>query len=577
MPRPTDYELLTVVSDGQHAHRNSSQADIYRNTPSAYGLSRICASIGRRAIPLACVVIFIMLWIVSQQEGDSWAVYLTETGHVDPGMASEFREALRHSRSHKPIENVKFDVYEPTEPHTATVIWIHELGGTTQWYKPLMTSLSHDLPSIKWILPQAARRRVPTMSSKLAPSWYDIREFPNVYSREDRIGLRRSARSIWTLVHQENTNGTALDDIFLAGFSQGAVLSLLMGLSSPHPLAGLGIFSGYLAMPEFLSLYDAGHDTMPIFWAHGEKDPNLLYSTALADISKLKNRGHQSLELHSYPNLGHNSRSLLSRKCHLLDLTVLQCRGSLDRPDLPVHRTAAWASTSTSDRSGSAKMDDQTVMAEMKKMVAFIKQEAQEKAREIKTKGDEEANMEKSKIVRQESNSIDSHYERKRKQVEVNKKIATSNQTNKARLKLLTTREELLEEVFEQARSKLVELSHDKSQYETLLKDLILQGLFSMMEKEIKVAVRKEDRELADKVVGQATGTFKEQAGFEVHVEITEDLPDSCAGGVKLTGYNSRIVVDNTLDARLAIAEAKMLPEIGTTLFGKNPNRKHYQ
>lgn len=55
------------------------------------------------------------------------------------------------------------------------------------------------------------------------------------------------------------------------------------------------------------------------------------------------------------------------------------------------------------------------------------------------------------------------------------------------------------------------------------------------------------------------------------------------AGGVTLTGYGSRIVVNNTLDERLRLLEEKvrrrypatnltfpqMLPEIRETLFGK--------
>lgn len=48
-------------------------------------------------------------------------------------------------------------------------------------------------------------------------------------------------------------------------------------------------------------------------------------------------------------------------------------------------------------------MNDVEVSAEMNKMVSFIKQEALEKAREIKVKADEEFNIEKAKLVRQET------------------------------------------------------------------------------------------------------------------------------------------------------------------------------
>lgn len=50
-----------------------------------------------------------------------------------------------------------------------------------------------------------------------------------------------------------------------------------------------------------------------------------------------------------------------------------------------------------------SRLNDVEVSAEMSKMVSFIKQEALEKAREIKVKADEEFNIEKAKLVRQET------------------------------------------------------------------------------------------------------------------------------------------------------------------------------
>ena len=58
-----------------------------------------------------------------------------------------------------------------------------------------------------------------------------------------------------------------------------------------------------------------------------------------------------------------------------------------------------------------------------KKKVSFIKQEAQEKAREIKIKADEEFNIEKAKIVRQETIAIEAFYQKKAKQAEIQKKM----------------------------------------------------------------------------------------------------------------------------------------------------------
>ena len=55
--------------------------------------------------------------------------------------------------------------------------------------------------------------------------------------------------------------------------------------------------------------------------------------------------------------------------------------------------------------------------------VAFIKQEALEKAREIRVKADEEFAIEKAKLVKQEQKTIDAQYEKKRKGAEVAQKM----------------------------------------------------------------------------------------------------------------------------------------------------------
>lgn len=68
-------------------------------------------------------------------------------------------------------------------------------------------------------------------------------------------------------------------------------------------------------------------------------------------------------------------------------------------------------------------MDDDEVKHELNKMVQFIKQEAEEKARELRVKADEEYEHEKAKIVAQEQKHLDSVYDKKDKQATVARKM----------------------------------------------------------------------------------------------------------------------------------------------------------
>lgn len=55
--------------------------------------------------------------------------------------------------------------------------------------------------------------------------------------------------------------------------------------------------------------------------------------------------------------------------------------------------------------------------------MAFIEQEANEKAEEIDAKAEEEFNIEKGRLVQQQRLKIMEYYEKKEKQVELQKKM----------------------------------------------------------------------------------------------------------------------------------------------------------
>ncbi|KAI0782780.1 ATPase V1/A1 complex subunit E [Abortiporus biennis] len=221
-------------------------------------------------------------------------------------------------------------------------------------------------------------------------------------------------------------------------------------------------------------------------------------------------------------------------------------------------------------------LNDDEVLSEMNKMVAFIKQEALEKAREIKVKADEEFAIEKAKLVKQEQQAIDAQFEKKRKGAETAQKIAHSTLTNKSRLKLLQQREEHLQDLFETARTEIVTLSSEESRYVQFLEGVIVQGLLQLLEPSALIQSREKDDELVKQALEGAQETYKQISGRTVSVEVEGSLSNELAGGVVLISGTRRITVDNTLDERLRLLEDRMLPEIRYDLFGPNENRKFF-
>merc|ERR1711982_178218 len=100
-------------------------------------------------------------------------------------------------------------------------------------------------------------------------------------------------------------------------------------------------------------------------------------------------------------------------------------------------------------------LSDADVQKQIQHMMGFIEQEANEKAEEIDAKAEEEFNIEKGRLVQQQRLKIMEYYERKEKQVELQKKIQSSNLLNQARLLVLKARDEHVSNVLEEAKQQL--------------------------------------------------------------------------------------------------------------------------
>ncbi|ODN97355.1 V-type H+-transporting ATPase subunit E [Cryptococcus wingfieldii CBS 7118] len=225
--------------------------------------------------------------------------------------------------------------------------------------------------------------------------------------------------------------------------------------------------------------------------------------------------------------------------------------------------------------SRSGALDDNEIQSEMNKMVAFISQEAREKAREIQVKADEEFAIEKAKIVRQESLAIDAQYEKKRKQAEVGWKISQSTAINNSRLKILQSRNDHLEAIFDESNKQVKDLS-TSAKYNEAVESLILELLLKLLSPRVHLAHRPKDSDLVKKAASAAQKRYKEIAGRESELSFDDSLADDSAGGVVGSTLGNKIKVDNTLEERLKILEEKMLPELRHDLFGPNENRKFY-
>eukprot|EP00298_Acanthocystis_sp_HF-20_P021675 c281_g1_i1.p1 GENE.c281_g1_i1~~c281_g1_i1.p1 ORF type:complete len:232 (-),score=90.41 c281_g1_i1:327-1022(-) len=227
-------------------------------------------------------------------------------------------------------------------------------------------------------------------------------------------------------------------------------------------------------------------------------------------------------------------------------------------------------------------LSEEDVKSQIEQMIKFIKQEADEKAEEIKVKAEEDFNIQKQDEVETEKKKIRQDFEKKMKQVDVEKKIAYSNAINQNRLKVLKAREDVVNQVVERARAQIAQYSTGDG-YKSLLQKLIVQGCLTLQEPKVVIRCRKSDEKIVRGVLTTATQEVEEKSGLKVELNVNTqnylpeggEGPNACSGGVELATVNGSIRCDNTLDTRLSLAFQGMLPQIRITLFGRSTSRKH--
>jgi V-type H+-transporting ATPase subunit E len=222
-------------------------------------------------------------------------------------------------------------------------------------------------------------------------------------------------------------------------------------------------------------------------------------------------------------------------------------------------------------------MDDREVALQINQMVQFIHQEAKEKAAEIKLKTDEEFNIEKLRMVEAEKQKIRAEYERKEKQVEVQKRIEQSKEVRNSRLKALEARDQGMEILLAEAMKALPSSVVNTPKYPALLESLIVEALIQLADQNVEVKPVKDQTTMVKNALPKAIAKFKEWAvkakGAEWAADIdvklsSETLPANSLGGIEIVGFDGKISLANTLPQRLMLAYETQLPKLRAALFG---------
>ncbi|MFK8029978.1 MAG: alpha/beta hydrolase [Gammaproteobacteria bacterium] len=184
---------------------------------------------------------------------------------------------------------------------THSVIWLHGLGADGNDFVPVVPELglASEL-GIRFVFPHSDMRAVTLNGGMSMRAWYDIKSLDR-HGRADEAGVRESQGQIEHLIARENERGVPTSNIVVAGFSQGGVIALQVGLRHAEKLAGIMVLSSYLALEDSLAaeLSDANKHT-PLFMAHGTQDPMVTFEMGTQSRDALVSNGVE-VEWHDYP------------------------------------------------------------------------------------------------------------------------------------------------------------------------------------------------------------------------------------------------------------------------------------
>ncbi len=166
----------------------------------------------------------------------------------------------------------RFEMESAPSP-TAAVILLHGLGANGHDFAGLVPELDlKGCQGIRFVFPHAPSIPVTVNAGYAMPAWYDI-SGTDLISDQDAAGIQRSELEVLGLIAHEIERGIPSERIVLAGFSQGAAMTLHTALRTPFALAGIMALSGYLPLADRLAI-ERSHANLltPVFMAHGRHD-----------------------------------------------------------------------------------------------------------------------------------------------------------------------------------------------------------------------------------------------------------------------------------------------------------------
>ena len=217
------------------------------------------------------------------------------------------------------------------------------------------------------------------------------------------------------------------------------------------------------------------------------------------------------------------------------------------------------------------------VEMENSKIIRSIWKNTFDKILEIKISNKRELKSMKEKIMVEEKKKIEQSYNKKYNDEFTKKKIEISTTKNKANLDKMNIKNELVQKAVDETLEKIKSFAKpDNIDYKKLLKELILESMVKLLEKECYIKSRKEDTKYIQSIIKECENEFtqimKKETKRDYYCKLTlleDEFIEDEYGGIIMMNQDQKIIVNNGLKDRLMLTKEHNLPQIKKMLFAK--------
>ena len=205
------------------------------------------------------------------------------------------------------ISKIQNDIHliPKTSKYTHTFIWLHGLGDSPQSYLDFFVSNEIVPKTTKIILLCAPYASVTCFNNFKANSWFDMYtgnpQTEKDYNFED---VQKNSLRIFDIIEKESIAlNNNYKNIYIGGFSQGAMLSLYIGLSYKKQIGGVVACSGIL-FPQINII----NKDINIFIGHGINDSRINIDLALKSYKPILD--FDNVKMKKYNFLDHSMNEI---------------------------------------------------------------------------------------------------------------------------------------------------------------------------------------------------------------------------------------------------------------------------